>query len=81
MNVRRSVYGAAVLVVMLPLIIVYETSQLAHRCADFFDRVQEFIDRAQGARWSEAICRAGEATERGLVATFGDWRKQPDEHL
>lgn len=74
MNIRRSVYGAAVLTVMLPLVIVFETSQLAQRLVDF-------IDRAQGARWSEAVCRAGEATERWLVATFGEWREKPDEQL
>lgn len=74
MNIRRSVYGAVVLASMLPLVIVYETAQLAQRIADF-------CDRAQGARWSTAVALAGEATERWLVATFGDWRKQPDEHL
>lgn len=74
MNVRRYIYSAAVHAVMLPLIIVYETRQLAQRVIDY-------LDRAQGAHWSDAVVRAGEATERRLVATFGEWREHPDENL
>lgn len=74
MNIRRPLYSAVVLTSMLPLIIVYHTGQLVHWCA-------RFIDRARGARWSEALVRGSHVVERWLVRTFGEWREHPGEQL